>query len=54
VGPRAGDYVPVLSGLNEGQQVVVSANYLLDSQSTLGVGASGFGGALEGGHKHGH
>ncbi|NIM97979.1 MAG: efflux RND transporter periplasmic adaptor subunit [candidate division Zixibacteria bacterium] len=53
VGPRAGDYVPVLSGLKKGQRVVVSANYLLDSQSTLGAGASGeFGGALGGGHKH--
>lgn len=51
VGPRAGNYVPVLSGLKRGQRVVVSANYLLDSQSTLGVGSSGgVGGALGGGH----
>lgn len=55
VGPRAGDYVPVISGLESGQRVVVSANYLIDSQSTLGIGASGeFGGALGGGHKGGH
>jgi Cu(I)/Ag(I) efflux system membrane fusion protein len=53
VGPRAGQYFPVLSGLEEGQQVVVSGNYLVDSQSTLGSGASGgYGGALHGGHGH--
>lgn len=51
VGPRAGNYVPVLSGLKKGQRVVFSANYLIDSQSTLGVGTSGgFGGSLHGGH----
>jgi Cu(I)/Ag(I) efflux system membrane fusion protein len=50
VGPRAGNWVPVLSGLSKGQPVAVSANYLLDSQRTLGAGASGgFGGAI-GGH----
>jgi Cu(I)/Ag(I) efflux system membrane fusion protein len=53
VGPRAGQYLPVLSGLEEGQRVVVSGNYLVDSQSTLGAGASGgYGGALHGGHAH--
>jgi len=53
VGPRAGRYLPVLSGLKEGQQVAVSGNYLIDSQSTLGAGASGaYGGALHGGHGH--
>ena len=51
VGPRAGDYVPILSGLEQGQRVAISANYLLDSQSTLSAGASeGYGGAI-GGHK---
>jgi len=53
VGPRAGNYVPVLSGLSKGQRVVISANYLLDSQSTLGAGTSGgFGGSLHNGHGH--
>jgi Cu(I)/Ag(I) efflux system membrane fusion protein len=53
VGPRAGNYLPVLSGLKKGQRVVVSGNYLIDSQSTLGSGASeGYGGALPGGHGH--
>jgi Cu(I)/Ag(I) efflux system membrane fusion protein len=51
VGPRAGNYVPVLSGLRKGQRVASSANYLIDSQSTLGGGGSGgFGGSLHGGH----
>ena len=50
IGPRAGNWVPVLSGLKEGQQVVVSANYLIDSQRALGAGASErYGGAI-GGH----
>ncbi|MBW2058076.1 MAG: efflux RND transporter periplasmic adaptor subunit [Deltaproteobacteria bacterium] len=52
VGPRAGGYVPVLSGLKEGEEIVVSANYLIDSQSTIGGGTTGgFGGSLGGGHK---
>ncbi len=51
VGPRTGRYLPVLSGLKEGQRVVVEGNYLIDSQSTLGAGASGeYGGALHGAH----
>jgi Cu(I)/Ag(I) efflux system membrane fusion protein len=51
VGPRAGNYVAVLSGLRKGQRVASSANYLIDSQSTLGGGGSGgFGGSLHGGH----
>lgn len=51
VGSRAGDWVPVLSGLEKGQQVAVSATYLLDSQRTLRGGASGgYGGAI--GHSH--
>ncbi|MBI3736589.1 efflux RND transporter periplasmic adaptor subunit, partial [Candidatus Sumerlaeota bacterium] len=31
-GPRAGDFYPVLAGLNEGDQVAVRGNFLLDSQ----------------------
>ena len=51
VGSRAGDWVPVVSGLEEGQRVAVSATYLLDSQRTLRGGASGeYGGAM--GHSH--
>jgi Cu(I)/Ag(I) efflux system membrane fusion protein len=51
VGSRAGDWVPVVSGLEKGQQVAVSATYLLDSQRTLSGAASGeYGGAI--GHSH--
>jgi multidrug efflux pump subunit AcrA (membrane-fusion protein)/YHS domain-containing protein len=32
LGPRAGDYYPVLSGLSERDRVVVRGNFLLDSQ----------------------
>lgn len=35
VGPADGDRVPVLFGLHEGQQVVVSGGYLLDSSARL-------------------
>ncbi|KAB2835725.1 MAG: HlyD family efflux transporter periplasmic adaptor subunit [Candidatus Brocadia sp.] len=48
LGPRAGDYYPVLEGLNEGDKVVTSANFLIDSQSQLTGGASAlYGGAME-------
>jgi Cu(I)/Ag(I) efflux system membrane fusion protein len=32
LGPRAGDYYPVLSGLKAGERVVLRGNFLLDSQ----------------------
>jgi len=32
LGPRAGDFYPVLAGLAEGERVVVRGNFLLDSQ----------------------
>lgn len=32
VGPRSGDYYPVLDGVKEGDRVVVRGNFLLDSQ----------------------
>lgn len=32
LGPKAGDFFPVLSGLKEGERVVVRGNFLLDSQ----------------------
>jgi len=32
LGPRAGDFYPVLGGLKEGDRVVASGNFLLDSQ----------------------
>ncbi len=35
LGPRAGDYFQVLSGLEEGDRVATSANFLIDSESSL-------------------
>lgn len=35
LGPRAGDYYPALSGLAEGDRVVVHGNFLLDSQAQI-------------------
>lgn len=36
LGPRAGDVVQVLSGLQEGETIVASANFLVDAESRLG------------------
>src|SRR5436305_3413587 len=48
LGPPAGDLVQVLQGLTEGEQVVTSANFLIDSQSQLATGQSiQWGGASE-------
>ena len=38
LGARAGDRVEVLSGLNEGERIVGSANFLVDAESRLGSG----------------
>lgn len=35
IGPRAGDYYPVLAGLSAGDRVVVSGNFLIDSETQL-------------------
>ena len=35
VGARAGDYYPVLSGLNDGDQVATRGNFLIDSQAQI-------------------
>jgi len=35
LGPRAGDFYPVLAGLNEGERVVVHGAFLLDSQAQI-------------------
>ncbi|MBW8875618.1 MAG: efflux RND transporter periplasmic adaptor subunit [Acidobacteria bacterium] len=48
LGPPAGDLVQVLQGLAAGEQVVTSANFLIDSQSQLATGQSiQWGGASE-------
>jgi Cu(I)/Ag(I) efflux system membrane fusion protein len=40
-GIRAGDWVEVVEGLKEGEHVVTSANFLLDSESQLKAAVSG-------------
>lgn len=48
LGPPAGDLVQVIQGLSAGEQVVTSANFLIDSQSQLATGQSiQWGGASE-------
>jgi membrane fusion protein, copper/silver efflux system len=49
VGSRVQGYYEVLSGLREGEKVVTSANFLIDSESRL----SGAMGGGMGGHQHG-
>jgi len=54
-GRRTGDLVEVLSGLSEGDRVVTSANFLIDSESRLKAaisGMSGGGAAMPDEHKH--
>ena len=58
LGPRAGDWYPVLHGLKEGDQVVSRGNFLLDSQFQISGKASllypqGMTGGGAAGHQHG-
>jgi Cu(I)/Ag(I) efflux system membrane fusion protein len=54
IGPRARlrgtnvEVYPVVSGLQAGEKVVRRGNFLIDSQSRIGSGSSGYSGALEG------
>ena len=50
LGNKAEDHYEVISGLREGEKVVTSANFLIDSESRLKAALSGAGGA--GGHSH--
>lgn len=52
LGARAGDFYEVKSGLAMGEQVVVSGNFLIDSESRLQAALQGMT-AGEGGHTHG-
>jgi Cu(I)/Ag(I) efflux system membrane fusion protein len=45
LGHRSDDYAEVLSGLSEGEQVVTSANFLIDSESRLKAAMSGMTGS---------
>ncbi len=48
LGPAAGDYFPVLAGLNEGERVVTRGGFLMDSQTRISGGMAGmFGGSKE-------
>ena len=48
LGRRGDDYVEVLSGVREGEQVVTSANFLIDAESNLRAALSGLGAAQGG------
>ncbi|OAQ20516.1 efflux RND transporter periplasmic adaptor subunit [Thermosulfurimonas dismutans] len=50
VGRKVGDKRIVLSGVSHGEEVVVSANFLIDAESRLKAALSAFGG----GHDHAH
>jgi len=41
-GMRAGDYIEILDGLKEGDKVVTSADFLIDSESNLRAALQGF------------
>lgn len=58
LGPRAGDYFPVMHGLKEGDRVVRRGNFLLDSQFQISGKPSllypdGMQGGRHGDHQHG-
>ncbi|MDO9286239.1 MAG: efflux RND transporter periplasmic adaptor subunit [Aquabacterium sp.] len=44
VGTRGENYVEILKGVKDGEQVVVAANFLIDAESNLKAVVSGFGG----------
>ena len=51
IGKRGTHYVEVISGLSEGETVVTSANFLIDSESKLKATLSGGSGEMEE-HQH--
>jgi len=50
VGRRSNDFIQILSGLSEGELVVTSANFLIDSESRLRAAITGMGGTGAGEH----
>jgi len=51
IGRRAGDRVEILDGLTQGEEVVVSANFLIDAESNLKAALEGLGAATEAAHE---
>jgi Cu(I)/Ag(I) efflux system membrane fusion protein len=49
LGSRSDSYVEVIDGLRDGEQVVVTANFLIDAESNLKAAVGGFGHASHGG-----
>ena len=49
LGQRSDNYIAVLEGVKEGEQVVVAANFLIDAESNLKAAVGGFGHAAHGG-----
>jgi Cu(I)/Ag(I) efflux system membrane fusion protein len=45
LGNHSDNYVEILEGVKDGEQVVVAANFLIDAESNLKAAVSGFGGA---------
>ncbi|MCX6828207.1 MAG: efflux RND transporter periplasmic adaptor subunit [candidate division Zixibacteria bacterium] len=50
IGQTSDDWVEVLSGLSEGEEIVTSANFLIDAESRLKAALSGMGGKQAGSH----
>jgi multidrug efflux pump subunit AcrA (membrane-fusion protein) len=50
IGQTSDDWVEVISGLSDGDEVVTSANFLIDSESRLKAAIAGMGGAQAGEH----
>ena len=48
LGPRGGEWVQILSGLEPGEEIVASANFLVDAESRLAGGAGGMPGMQHG------
>ena len=51
LGARSDNYVEVLEGVKDGEQVVVAANFLIDAESNLKAAIGGFGHSDHGGAK---
>ena len=49
LGMRADGYIQVMDGLKAGENVVVSANFLIDAESNLKAALGGMGGMVMGG-----